>query len=42
MQIGVAADHGGFVLKGDIAGWLGAVGHDVIDFGEHALDPGGD
>lgn len=42
MRIGIAADHGGFALKGDIVEWLGSVGHDITDFGAHVLDPGDD
>jgi len=42
MRIGIAVDHGGFALKGDIVEWLGSVGHDITDFGAHVLDPGDD
>jgi len=37
MQVGIAADHGGFDLKVDLAAQLRAAGHDVIDFGADAL-----
>lgn len=37
MQLGIAADHGGFDLKEDLAARLRAAGHDVIDFGANEL-----
>ncbi|NOT76294.1 MAG: RpiB/LacA/LacB family sugar-phosphate isomerase [Cyclobacteriaceae bacterium] len=37
MRIGIAADHGGFLLKTDIKAWLTSQGHDVRDFGAHEL-----
>ncbi len=42
MRVGVAADHGGFALKEEIAGKLRAAGHEVVDFGARALAPGDD
>ena len=33
MHVGVAADHGGFHLKEDMAGRLRKAGHEVTDFG---------
>lgn len=42
MRIGIAADHGGFVLKCDIAAWLRDSGHEVTDFGANTYDPGDD
>ena len=33
MRIGIAADHGGFDLKGQVAAALKAAGHEVADFG---------
>ena len=39
MRIGIASDHGGFALKAEIAAMMGAQGHEVFDFGAHALDP---
>ncbi len=42
MRIGIAADHGGYTLKGDIAGWLRGLGHEVVDFGADTFDPGDD
>jgi|SRR6185312_13203986 len=37
MRVGIATDHGGFVLKRDLAARLRAAGHEVIDFGAHQL-----
>ncbi len=37
MRIGIAADHGGFELKERIAAALRDGGHEVTDFGAHAL-----
>jgi ribose 5-phosphate isomerase B len=39
MRIGIAADHGGFVLKGEIAESLRDSGYEVVDFGAHQLNP---
>ncbi len=39
MRLGVAADHGGFEMKDKLASDLRAMGHEVVDFGAHALDP---
>ena len=39
MRIGIAADHGGFDLKGRIVADLKASGHEVVDFGAHELMP---
>jgi ribose 5-phosphate isomerase B len=33
MRVAIATDHAGFILKGPIADWLGAAGHEVVDFG---------
>lgn len=38
MHIGIAADHGGFGLKSDIAGRLVAAGHQIVDFGAAAYN----
>ena len=38
MRIGIASDHGGFALKNWIAAKLRSSGHEVFDFGAHALD----
>lgn len=42
MHIGIAADHGGFHLKAELAASLKAAGHEVEDFGAHELNPGDD
>ena len=42
MRVGIASDHGGFALKGEVAEWLRGSGHEVVDFGAHQLDPGDD
>jgi ribose 5-phosphate isomerase B len=42
MRIGIATDHGGFLLKQDIESRLRAAGHEVVDFGALALDTGDD
>ncbi|MES1213538.1 MAG: RpiB/LacA/LacB family sugar-phosphate isomerase [Singulisphaera sp.] len=42
MRIGIAADHGGFDLKQELAASLRRTGFDVVDFGAHSLDTGDD
>jgi len=42
MRVGIAADHGGFVLKGELVTALRASGYEVVDFGAHDLTPGDD
>ncbi len=42
MRLGLAADHGGFELKTELARWLAAAGHQLVDFGAKTLDPGDD
>ncbi len=42
MRLGIAADHGGFELKGIVAARLRAAGHEVVEFGANALDSGDD
>lgn len=42
MRVGIATDHGGFVLKEDLVARLRAAGHEVVDFGAHSLVPGDD
>jgi ribose 5-phosphate isomerase B len=37
MHVGIAADHGGFALKAQLAAALKTAGHDVTDFGAHEL-----
>ena len=41
-RVGLAADHGGFELKGFLAGRLRSAGHDVTEFGGARLDPDDD
>jgi ribose 5-phosphate isomerase B len=38
MRIGIAADHGAFALKCQLQDSLRTSGHEVLDFGAHALD----
>jgi len=38
MRIGIAADHGGFVMKEQLARKLAFDGHEPIDFGNNVLD----
>ncbi len=42
MRVGVAADHGGFELKGQLVELLKMAGFEVVDFGAHALVPDDD
>ena len=42
MRIGLATDHGGFGLKQELLARLRAGGHEVVDFGAHALTPDDD
>lgn len=42
MRVGMAADHGGFVLKGQVAETLRGLGCEVVDFGAHQLNPADD
>jgi ribose 5-phosphate isomerase B len=39
MRLGIAADHGGFELKQDLVVRLRTIGHEVVDFGAHHLEP---
>jgi len=39
IRVGIAADHGGFALKGQMADLLRGSGYIVVDFGAHQLDP---
>ncbi|MDH4267302.1 MAG: RpiB/LacA/LacB family sugar-phosphate isomerase [Deltaproteobacteria bacterium] len=39
MRVGIAADHGGFALKGQIAEALRAADYGVVDFGALKLNP---
>ena len=42
MRVGIAADHGGFELKEQMAKVLRAAGYEVMDFGAHSLNPADD
>ena len=42
MRVGIATDHGGFALKEELAAHLCEAGHEVVDVGAYALDPGDD
>jgi len=42
MRVGIATDHGGFGLKEELVTQLRAAGHEVVDFGAHALSPDDD
>ncbi len=42
MRIGIAADHGGYQLKKQLAGALSGAGGEVSDFGAASFDPGDD
>ncbi len=42
MRIRIAADHGGFTLKGEVTDSLRGSGHEVVDFGAHQLTSGDD
>src|ERR1035441_7889538 len=39
MRVGIAADHGGFALKEQLAEQLRGSGYEVVDFGAHELNP---
>jgi ribose 5-phosphate isomerase B len=41
-KIGIAADHAGFALKGYLEKKLREAGYEVIDFGDHELNPDDD
>jgi len=42
MRVGIASDHGGFVLKEQIADLLRGAAHDVVDLGAVQPSPGDD
>lgn len=42
MKVGIAADHGGFELKEMLRDYLKNLGHEVVDFGASAMNPGDD
>jgi ribose 5-phosphate isomerase B len=42
MRVGIGSDHGGFLLKEQVAGQLRGAGYEVLDFGAHQLTEGDD
>lgn len=42
MRIGIAVDHGGFILKGEVVSLLRSKGYEVEDFGAHQMDSADD
>src|SRR4029450_7033525 len=42
MRLGIACDHGGLALKEDLLAGLRGAGHEIVDFGAYALNPGDD
>lgn len=42
MRVGIAADHGGFILKGEVAEFLRSKGYEVEDFGAYQMDSADD
>ena len=42
MRIGIAADHGGVMLKGEVAEFLRSKGYEVEDFGAYQMDSADD
>lgn len=37
MKVAIAADHGGFPIKADLAGLLASLSHEVLDLGAHKM-----
>jgi len=42
MRIGIATDHGGFLLKQELLARLDSAGHEIVDFGAHDLSSADD
>ena len=42
MRVGIATDHGGLGSKEELVAHLREAGHEVVDFGAHALNPADD
>jgi ribose 5-phosphate isomerase B len=42
MRLGIATDHGGFILKEELLVQLRAAGHDVVEFSAYELNPADD
>ncbi len=39
MRVIIGSDHGGFPLKKDLVDYVRELGHEVVDYGTHSLDP---
>lgn len=39
MKIALGADHGGFMIKGELKHYLEAKGHELLDFGTTSVEP---
>ena len=39
MRVGIAADHGGFALKEQVAESLRGSGYEIVDFGAKTAEP---
>ena len=39
MRVIIGSDHGGFALKTDLIGFVRELGHEVVDYGTHSVDP---
>jgi ribose 5-phosphate isomerase B len=42
MRVGIASDHGGFVLKGQVAQSLCTLECEIVDLGAYGLNPADD
>jgi ribose 5-phosphate isomerase B len=42
MRVGIAADHGGFTLKGEVVEFLRSKGYEIEDFGAYQMDSADD
>ena len=42
MRVGIATDHGGFVLKEELVAQLRSAGYEIVDFGASSLTPDDD
>jgi len=39
VNVGIAADHAGYLLKQELIPWLGSIGHEVTDLGTNSTAP---
>lgn len=39
MKVGVACDHAGYVLKGEVLACIAGAGHEAVDLGTHSSEP---